>query len=635
MLQTIRDRATGVFAWIIVILITVPFAMWGIGEYFQTDSRLSAAEVDGEKIPLNQYQSIFQGQRNRLRQALGDKAAQNFDEALLKRLVVDQLVNETVLGNKASTAGLSVSDGQLLARVSSDPQFQLNGAFDPDLYARSLRSVGLSKAGYEHNLRRSMLIDQLQRGVNQSAMVTPQQLGQVVALDRQQRKVSLLRLDYADQIDQQEVSDSAVSDYYEAHRTEFRTPEQVIIEFIDLSADALVPSVTLEPGDLESWFDAHREQFQQPEGRQASHILLEVPAGADEAAVAAIRAKAEAIRKRALGGEDFAALAKEFSQDPASKDEGGRLGMVENGMMVDAFEKALFSIKSEGEISEPVKTEFGWHLIKLDKIRPVKGQTLDQVKDEATLAAKRQKAEDRYFDLGEALADRSYESPDNLEVAAEAVGLPVQTSKAFSRDEGTGIASNAAIRDAAFSDDVLNEGNNSAPIELGDHRVVVVRVAERIPASDQPLSTVKSTIVKRLQSEAAQAAAKETLDTLVEAISAGGTLADVAAGHGLKPEELGWIKRNQPLDPSIVNKAFSMPHPTDGKVTVDQLALADDALLAVVVSEVKAGSLEQLSDAERKLYMRQLAGAMARQEVDALTTTLKAESEIRIFEDNL
>ncbi len=636
MLQNIRDKATGVFAWIIVILITVPFAMWGIGEYFQTDSRLSAAEVDGEKIAINDYQQIFQSQRNRLREALGEKAAQEFDDDVLKRIVVEQLVAEAVLGKHASEAGMAIADDQLLSRVASDSQFQLNGRFNADLYARSLRSVGLSKTGYEHNLRRSMLIDQLQRGVKQSSAVSDQQLQRIVALDRQQRRVSVIRLNFSAEVDKQEVSEAAVKEYYDAHRSEFRSPEQLIIQYLDLSADALVALVELEPGELDTWFDAHSERYQRAEGREASHIQLLIPEGSDAAGAAEVEAKAIALRERLLAGEDFATLAKEFSEDFGSKDEGGQLGMVDKGAgMPVAFEAALFALESEGSISQPVKTEAGWHLIKLEKIRPITGKTLDEVRPEAILAAKRQKAEDRFFDLGEILADRSYESPDNLDVAAEAINLPVQTSTAFSRQAGEGVAANARIRDAAFADDVLLEGNNSVPIELGDFRAVVIRVQDRIPASDKPLAEVEGLIASLLKRDAAKAAAQQRMDVVVAALNAGDPAEQVAKQQELGVDDLGWIKRGRRTDGAVVREAFAMPYPLDGKASVAQTTADADELVAVIVNEVKPGDLDVLSEVERKLYRRQLASSIAKQELDGLSATLKARSEIRIFDDNL
>lgn len=630
MLQAIHDRATGVIAWIIVFLISVPFALWGVNQYFEGGSELQVAVVNDQEISQRQFENVYRNQRQRLIERLGPQVANALDETTLKETLLERFIAEELLTQLAISGKMRASDAQVFGRITDDPAFQQDGAFDPERYKTILSMNGQSASGYEESLRQSLVLSQINDGVAGTALSMGDETSRLLALRGQTRSVELVAFDPKNYQDPSFVTDERIKSYFEENKSSFSKPEQVRVSYLELSARALQNDIAVTEDDLLAWYEDHRDQYLAPESRIASHILVEAArddAEADQAASEEIRE----IQRKLAEGESFEALAKAQSDDPGSAEQGGSLGTVERGMMVPEFETALFALEP-GEISEPVRTDFGWHLIKLDAINAPEGKAFADVRDEVEAEFRRFKAEDRYYDLSEVLADRSYEVPDTLEVAADALGLSVAESGWFSREGGSGIAANTNVVESAFSDDVLNGGNNSAPIELGEHHVVVVRVKDREPERALTLDEVRDDIKASLVNEAASDKARELAGQAREKLASGAKPEELAESMSAKLLTYEQLERLNPAqDAALRDTVFKMSKPTEGSVETEVVALDDGSIAAIRLTAVTTPAADQPDEQLSRRY-----GALnGQREYTAVTERLKAAASVRVFKDNL
>src|SRR3569623_921337 len=549
MLEFIRDRAQGWFAWAIVILLVIPFAMWGVHEYIDPEVSVNVAEVDGKEIPVSEYQQTFQQQRARLQSMLGS----NFNSALLddprmKSDVLEGIIDREILLSHAEHAGLRASDARVASEIRAIPAVQNDGQFDKELYERLLRSQGLSVKAFEHLVRNDVLLQQLRSGVD----------------------------------------DTAVAQYYKDNQAQFHTPEQVSVDYIELLLKDLAGSEQpITEDDLRQRYEEHKSEFTVPEERRARHILIQVGSDAKQTDIDAARAKIQDILAKVRKGEDFAALARQYSQDPGSAASGGALGFFGHGTMDKAFEAARFALKP-GEVSEPVRSAFGFHIIKLDEIKGGQGKAFEEVRLQLERDLKRQRAEEQYFAKAEQLSTLTFENADNLQAASKALKLPVHSSEPFTRDQGTGVAANPKVRAAAFADDVLTAGHNSEPIELGADHVVVVRVKDHKPESVRPLDEVRSQIQNNLRVAAAKKKSEEAGQAMIAQIEKGADAASVAKNAQLNWERPGLIGRNAPaVNPDIVQQAFTLARPAADKPVSGGTSLASGDFAVLAIYDVK------------------------------------------------
>jgi peptidyl-prolyl cis-trans isomerase D len=629
MLQTIRERAQGWIAWAIVILISIPFALWGIQSYLGIGGEPVVASVNGVDITQRAFDYRYREVRARLREQLGEAYRPGlFDEQKMRRQVLDQMIRNNVLLQVSHDMGLRASDLELRGAIMTNPAFQKDGRFDNTTYERQLALQGMRPTQFESSLRQEIVSSQLARAVVASEMVTDKELDQAIRLEGQQRKVSYMRVPKERFATDAEPSTEAIQSYYSAHRDLFRVPERVKLQYLLLNGAAIGANKAPTDADLRQLYDSEIDRFKQPERRQVRHILITVDPTADKATAEAAKARILKIRQRIEDGADFAKVAKEVSQDPGSADQGGNLGFIEKGLMDPAFDQAAFSLK-QGEVSEPVRTRFGYHLIEVTKIDPAKVKPFAEVKDQLLGQYKKQTSEGAYYDLAEKLANLTYESPDSLEPAAQALGLEVRTSGWIERSGGEGIFANPKVMAAAFSDDVLKERHNSEVIEpkRNAQEAVVVRVVEHEAATVKPLDAVREQVVKNIRDKEAAEAAKAEADKLAERLKGGAKLAEVAGKDPIK--DAGLITRTAPDVPAeIRNLAFSLPHPRKDGASFGSTALPGGDAAVVSVSEVVDGSPEKLKKAALEQQRRALAQTIGSQYYEDLTTNLESRADI-------
>ena len=504
MLTEIRDRATGWIAWIIVFIISIPFALWGVNEYFSGGTSLNIAIVNGQEITQQEYRYALEERRSMARRVLGAQ----FDPDMVnsrefRNAVVDDLILRQLLDQDADQAGYRVSDEDLAEFIATTPRFQTNGQFDPAMYQQQLLAQGFSKVGYEAYLRREFVLQQLRDGLGNSSFVTRRDQEDFLKLAQEKRVFDYASIEPDSYIANIEVSEEDVNERYQENQETYQSPEMIKVEYVQLSVDDLAQSVEVTDEDVERYFADNKGLYKTPEQRVASHILITVSEDADEATVQEALEKAKDLADRANAGEDFAELAKAHSEDPGSAATGGDLGMIETGLMVKPFEDKLFSLQ-EGEISEPVKTRYGFHVIKLTELIPETGKELFEVRDEIEAEEKKNKAEEIFVDRAESFRNIVFEQPESLDAVVEELGLELQVTEWFTRDLGTGIAQSGIVRDSAFSDDVYLDNLNSEAIELDIDTLIALRKQEIRAAAVKPLEEVRAEIEDTLKQQRAR-----------------------------------------------------------------------------------------------------------------------------------
>jgi peptidyl-prolyl cis-trans isomerase D len=559
----------------------------------------------------------------------------NFDPSLiddnqLKKQVLENLINREVLVQGAHDAGLRMSAVRVGAEIRAIPNLQTKGQFDPEMYKRLLRSQGLSVGAFEKMVSNDLVIQQLNQGVGGSAFVTKTELDSLLRIKLQQRDIGYALLPVSSYIGNTTVDDKAVEKFYQDNPDRFRTPEQVSLNYLDLSVDGLAKDIQVTEDAVRERYQEHAADFTTPEERHVRHILVQVPSDASPEKVETAEKKAEDILARIRKGESFAELAKKYSQDPGSAKEGGDLGFFGRGVMDKAFEKAAFALKV-GEVSDPVRTTFGFHLIKLVGIRGGERKPFEQVRAQLEHDLKRQKAEDKFYSEAETLSNVAFEHPDNLTEASQELHIPIQSTGLFSRDGGVGIASNPKVREAAFSDDVLQGGKNSEAIELTQDHVVVVHLKEHKPPALRPLNDVRDEIRQLLRIEAAKSKAKEAGDEFVSRLKKGEDAAAVAAQLKVKWERPGYIGREDAkVNQQIRDAAFHQIPATDGKPVFDGQALSSGDFAVYGLYGVKEGdpasadkkTVESLKSSLEREHGQDVFKAY----VDALRSQMKIES---------
>lgn len=629
MLQEIRERAQGWIAWAIVILITIPFALWGIQSYMGVGSEPIVATVNGAEIKTRDLDRRVEETRMRMRERLGAAyRPELFEGGGLRNQVLEGMIQEQLLLQASHDIGLRASSLELQGAILSNPTFQRDGRFDKETYDRMLQLQGISALQYEDSLRQRIVGTQIQRALAASELVTDQELTEAVRLDRQQRRLSYLRLPKADYRDEAPLPEEEIQAWYESHADRYRTPERVKLTYLVLDAANLDAGQPVAEEALRDRYAEQLESFRTPEQRRARHILITLEPGADDAAEADAKARIEAVRARLTAGEAFAAVAQEVSQDPGSAPQGGDLGLFGKGVMDPAFEGATFALDL-GQLSEPVRSAFGYHLIEVTEIQPESIKPFEEVRDQLAIEVSQGSAESAFYDMAERLANLVYEHPDSLEPAATTLGLPLLTSDWLGREGGVDLLANPKVVAAAFSDEVLREGTNSDLIEPEPEilRAIVLRVTEHEEAAPKPLAEVREEIITTLRDRQAAEAALAAAKAMVERLQAGETLSGLAGSQVVA--DAGLVARDTVEVPTeILDLAFTLPRAADGVPSYGSKPASDGDALVVAVTEVVDGDPASLDEMARRGTSRELAQVLGSSYFDTLLKDMAYRAKI-------
>lgn len=582
MMDRLREGASSLAIKIILGIIILSFVFAGVSSYLVSGSNNAAAKVDGVKISRAEFEQAYQNERNRMQTQLGDYFSNLLADpnyvASLRQSVLNRMINDVLIEQHAKSLGLRVSDAQISQSILDIPQFQSKGKFDQELYKNALARAGFSPDSFASYMRGNLLREQLLNAIQSSEFVLNKEASQQADLIAQERTIRTITLDVAAIAKRVALSDEEVKAFYDEHKDDFTRPEQLKLSYIELSAEKLKESISVSDKDAQDYYQQHIDQYSTQEQRQVSHILIQ---GDDEKA-------AEAVLKELQNGADFATVAKSESQDTVSAKKGGDLGWIEKGVMDPAFEKGAFGLKKVGDISGLVKSDFGYHIIKLDGIKPAQAKSFAEVKNDVVDSLKQEKAVDKFYSLQNELEKVAFESPDSLEPSAKAISGKVLHTEFVSLDNLPTILTSAAVKDAINHEEVKSEGLNSSVIEVAPEDVVVVRVDEVRPEAVLSLDEVKEGVKSKLAQDKAQEQAKALAAKVIDSLSKGDE--SVMNENKLSFGNMDVVNRNSPLG----NAVFAMKKPADGQVTYHQTSDQQGNVLIVELSKVESKPQDSL-----------------------------------------
>jgi peptidyl-prolyl cis-trans isomerase D len=631
MLQFIRERMTGVFALFIILLIGVPLVI----SFGNMDAGVAsgnfAAIVNDEEIPLSEFRQSYQNQLFSQQERLQGEIPEALAEQV-KVNVLESMIRARVLSQHVQKQGYRVSDERLVGHIRGLPVFQVGGEFSVKSYIATLASQGLSREGFENDMRRDMEINQFRDGIIASSFFTPTEFRRFIELEQERREAVFVQFDPAALAAETSIGDEDVLAFYEANANSFQTDESVSLEFVELTLADVSGDVEVTEADLRAWYENTLDRFQSQEERKVRHILIAVDADTDQAAAEAMAVE---LRSRLDKGEDFGALAQEYSDDPGSAEIGGDLGWAGSGVYVKPFEDAVFSL-GDDEISQPLSTQFGYHIIQLQGVRKGSQQSFEEVRDQLTDELKNQVGEDRFFALAERMDELALENPGSLNAVADGAGLQVKRAGEITRAGGAPFGFNRALVDAAFSPEILEDGENSSLIEITKDRAVIIRVTDHRLPEFRPLEEVRDQIVNALQFDASSSLARERGEAMLARLEAGEEFAELVKEFGVELMDPGPLNRTSDgVSADLLAAIFRAPRVNQEKSVSQGLALSDGSY---VVFRLDNSTMGQPTDIPRQ-DRDQLKGIMARQTgVGSLAATvgdLRVAADLSIAPDLL
>jgi len=622
MLENIRESSQGLVAKIILGFIILTFAVAGIGSY-SNNVDTSVAEVNGEKITQADFEKAYQNQRNRMAQQYGDMFETLSNDANymanFRSSIVDSLVNQALVDQASNTMSIRVSDQRIKKTIREMTEFQVDGKFDNNRYLALINQAGFYQStDFRDYLRMDMTRRQLTQALMSSEFDLPYQGTQVTSLQNQKRDIRFATVS-AKQFEQGiEIADNEINDYYLANQTRFENQEKVKVDYIVLDVNEIAKTVNVTDEDVASYYQENMANYRQEEQRRFSHILIEF--GDDEAAA---KAQLEAIQVRINNGEDFAVLAQELSADIFSGENGGDLEWLELGVMEQAFDDVAFALTDVGSVSDIVKTDFGFHLIKLTELKAEQVKALADIKDELKVTVSTQKAEDKFFELQQEAAQLSFEFPDSLEDAANAIDTEIKVSSWLSRFGNIAPFDNAKLIEAAFSEMIVQEQLNSDIIEVSDSVAIFLRINEYQAANTKPLAEVTDEIKRILISQKASDKGQMLIDELLTAFKAGTDISELLAANNSSFETSMDVARyGSDVNAAITQAAFKLPHPVEGSVSATTVSLNTGDLALVEVQAIKTGEAKAEANFSQQ-YTQQLAQSAYQGYVEALRANAK------------
>ena len=641
MMQLIRDRAQGLVVWTIVGLIIMTFAVVGLGSYLSGTANNAVASVDGNEISQNEFQRAYRNYQDRLQQMLGTSYRSDlFKPAMLKQEVINGLVNQRLLSQYLEDEKIYPADQLIAEEIHNIPAFKdEQGQFSNERYQELVGRQGLSPAGFEANLARDIAGQQVSTALSKTAFVTSKEIAAYQRLKHQQRDMGYLLLEKSAYLGKVIPGDEEVEKYYQANLNQFMTQEKIKLNYVELDLTKRSANISIDDAKVKEQYQTNQNAYlKEAEQRKASHILIKVNKDTDDEAA---KKKLSAILADYKAGTPFSELAKQNSQDPGSAKQGGDLGFFGKGAMDKAFEDTAFNL-GKGDISQPVKSRFGYHLILLTDVKPAEHRSYEEVKNQIRKELQMESAEQDFYVDAEKLDNLSYDAPESLNAIVDELGLQQQQSELMGRQGGRGILSNPKIIEVAFSDEVLNQGRNSAVIEISNTHLVVVRLAEHKPAIQRPLSEVKPVITKRLQTQTAQDQAAKDAQAVLGIIKAGGKATEWSNQNRKgRWNTIGFIGREAKFDPvkdkavelsaEIRQKLFTMPHPKDEQAVADTMTLQNGDTAVLLLYKIKDAVIDKTVTSQ---YKQQLQSAMGSADYNFFIQDLREKADISIQIEN-
>ena len=620
MLQDIRDNSQGVISKVIIGVIIAVFALTGASYLIDRLPITAVAEVNGEEITEAQLQAETQQFLNSIGAGID-----SIDQELLEQIALNQLIEQVILRQSTEDASMAISSNEIDRQILQTEAFQIDGVFNSDLAVRTMAAQFLNVPQYRAFLRQQLLLVQMANAYSSSNFVTKAELNKVAELTGQTRDFRYISITLGARTLGTAISNNEIAAYYEANTDNFIEEESVLLDYVVLSKNQIAGEIQVDEAQLRAQYESEREAYEGSSEKRAAHILFEV--GADRGEDDAL-ALAGAARQRIVDGEEFGALALEFSSDVVSAEEGGDIGYTDGSAFPLEIEEVLESL-TLNELSGPVVTEFGVHLVKLTEDSENLFQPYEEVAERIERDLKSAEVELIYGERLGNLSNLAFETGDLLTISEE-LNLVILQSEPIGRSGGSAIFANQALITAAFSDAVLLEGNNSDVIELDTEQAVVLRVREFTEAAVQPLQEVQPEIAVILRTEMEKDEVQELGNRLLAAAVAGEGLDEL-----LVENELGWIVEEAveriafTANREIINKAFEMQRPTSEAVLAT-ITLDNGTFVLLELNQVQPGAIDILEEDELITLTDTLASGLGNSDFEAFLNNLKGNADIQV-----
>ena len=619
LMDKLRDGAQGRIAKTIFWLIILSFALAGVGSYINSPASNDPAVVDDEVISAQTLEQSYQNERARMQAQYGEAAAQLLDNhqylTQLKKSVLDKLVNQALLNHKALKAGIHLSNEQVKDSIRQMPEFQTNNKFDNERFITTLSRVGYTPETFANSLRQDLARQFWLDGVLTTEFALPDEVTTLEALYQQQRDVKMITIPVDSFRKQVTITDREINDFYKAHSNEFMQSEQVKLNYVLLNSGELAKSIQLTDSDLKAYYQQHSDQFTEPARLKVSHILI-----TDKDDKIAQQKVNELLAKLKSGG-DFAQLAKTESADTLSARQGGELDWFEKGVMDPAFEKAAFALEQKNQLSDVVKSAFGYHIIKLLDKQDAVVTSFDKVQQVVRQKLLDDKSRELFAEQQQKLSDLGFENPDALDAVAEGLKLPLQKTDFITAKQLPTDINVPAVATQAFAEKLRDENANSEVITISDSAVVMLHVVDYKPSEVKPLTEVKEQVIAKLQSEKAAEKAREEATALLAKVKSNQPVDDLITKLNAKVAEKKGLNRfAADIPPQLSQAVFKLAKPVDNTVSADLYAdeQGNQSVLilqkVIAASETKDTQLQEgLSQQLMKLRQEQLYGALIEQ----------------------
>jgi peptidyl-prolyl cis-trans isomerase D len=633
MLQSMRNKTKGLVAVFLIGLLTIPLALVGVENLFNGTSNVGeAAEVDGSVITERDVQLAIARERQRLQTQFGDSfPAAFFTDERLRESAMESLVQRALMVNVAEKGNMTFSERDVDQAIIEQPIFQIAGTFSQQQYLQSVRNLGHTALSFRGLLKSDMLANQIQSAVVSSDFITDKEIDQTVALSRQTRDFSWITLPLGDLPKTMPVSEAEVAAHYDANKQDYLSVEEVAVEYINLNIDDISKGITIDEAAVQQQYDSIVASYNSSTEREAAHIMIE---GGDEAT----QQKIVDVQAKLTAGEDFSVLASDYSDDFGTRDNGGNLGISNGDAFPEAFEKALLNLTS-GQVSEPIEIDGATHFIKLVSIKENSAPSFESQQAKITAELKRAQAEEQFIQDVQALEDLAYNADSLVEVANE-LGVNVVKTKLFSRANAATIdvvLQDSRIVEAAFSEQVVNEGHSSDVLNVSSDKVAVVKLLEHKPVRTLTLDEKSEAIISELQLKKAKAQIAEQANVLREALDNGGDIATLAEQRQLTVSTQTNTQRNATSVPEeLLSSVFEMAAPEVALDDPTKLSLLERHLdngdyVLVNLLKVIPGDTESLTDTERESFRNSLSSSIAGDEYRAWQAQLESNADVKIY----
>ena len=648
MLQSIREKTSGWIAFVILGLVIVTMLFFGVESYLSGKVETYVARIEGpakflgfgkqtREVSQNEFRKRFEQARQQQRETQGksfDPAA--FESVANKRLVLDQLIDESLLTLVAARDGLVLPKSAVQKEILQIDAFKVAGRFDPTQYQLALKNQNMSPQEFQELVRGDLLQQLIPKQLAASEFAGDAELDSYLRLSGQKRDIRFLEIP-PPPVSPTPPGDAELKAWYDAHASQYRSPEKAAVEYVEIAAAALAVNSVADEASLRERYESVKSRFGAVEQRMASHILVKVDEKATVAQVAAAQAKAKDLAARArLPGADFAALASANSDDVGSKDAGGDLGPVEKGVFGDAFDKAFLALRP-GQVSDPVRLPDGWHVLLYRELVPGSTKPFEEVRPELEAEYLESERERVFNDISGKLVDKIYADPSSLTTPAQELKLTVNRSGLFTRQAGEGIAALEPVRKAAFNDTQKLDRQVSDPIEIEPNHIVVLHVIDYQPAAPLPLAGIRDRVLADVIADRQAKATKARAEVMLARAVKGETLEALAVELMRPVTPVPGVGRQAPnpqLEP-LVTEAFRLPRPVAGKSPVGLAKLSAGSYALVAVSAVTDGDLSKLDAATRASLKEQLAKARGSVDARAFIQGLRKQFTIKVAEDRL